>query len=110
MILPNMILPLRGRGSGRVGGKGWIERHTANDQLFPAPHRTERTDFPYSALRTHSSVGFPCSPQRQRIESVASMQLLIRAEAPQPVFAVVFAPNPAAQLLSGVILQPIHHS
>src|ERR1035441_83109 len=62
----------------RVGGRGWIERPRANDQLSPVPHRTEQTDFPYSALRTHSSGGFPCRRARQCIESVLRVQALVR--------------------------------
>jgi len=44
----------------RVGRRGRVERLRANDRLSPAPHRTERTDFPYSALRTPSSGRLPC--------------------------------------------------
>src|SRR5213596_885926 len=66
----------------RVGRSGWDERPEANDQLAPAPHRTERTDFPYSALRTHSSGRFPRRSRRQTIEAVVVMQPLVGVAGP----------------------------
>ena len=77
-----------------VGGRGWVERPAANDQRSPAPHRTEQTDFPYSALRTHSSGSFPGRRARQRIESIVRVQALVGVGGPQPARAGVFAPNP----------------
>ncbi len=78
----------------RVGGRGWVERPRANDQRSPAPHRTEQTDFPYSALRTHSSGSFPCRRARQCIESILRVQAVVGVGGPQPARAGVFAPNP----------------
>ena len=91
----------------RVGRRGRIERHKANDRLPPAPHRTERADFPYSALRAHSSGRFPLRRGRQFIESIACVQLFRRVVRPEVVPAGVFAPEPAAEPILAVTLHPV---
>ena len=63
----------------------------------PAPHRTEQTDFPDSALRIHSSSSLPCRCDRQRIESIVGVQLPGWVLLPQALRAAVLAPKPPAQ-------------
>lgn len=75
----------------------------------PAPHRTERTDFPYSALRTHSSSSLPCRCNRQRIESIVGVQSLGWVPLPQSLRATLLAPAPPARPVFTVLPQVAHH-
>src|SRR5271165_344494 len=55
---------------GKVKGGGLNRPQLSVPRFHFAPHRTERTDFPYSALRTHSSGRLPLRRDRQFIESI----------------------------------------
>src|SRR5204862_8258550 len=86
-----------------------LKKNEANDRHSPAPHRTERTDFPYSALRTHSSASLPACRCRQSIESIMFMQLFVGIVVPQSPLACLFAPEPAPQARPTILLQRFHH-
>ena len=94
---------------GKVKGGGLNRPQLSVPRFHFAPHRTERTDFPYSALRTHSSGGLPLCRGRQFIEFIAGVQLLVGIMLPQAVPTRVFAPEPTPQPVAAVVAPPPHH-
>ena len=100
------FFPLRSvEWAGAVG----LKRPEASNQLAPAPHRTERTVFPYSALRTHSSGGFPACRCWQFVEAILLVKLRFGVMCPEAMLAGMFTPNPPSQAILAVCLHLTHY-